>query len=294
MVCWREGRISLTDLSRLAARLDDVDYSDGVGDDDGFEAQLQAAFEEIEYRRAACYEAYPFCIGYQGQTLHLMHDPNNVGHKIYKFLLLATRLNMGPNADRRHGDVDGTAIFEQLSAAVARGYLGRGAESLVFGVTSDSTGFEQKINDLCQRINEGSGYRARERSERSSRGRPRDGKLDVVAWKPFADDLPGKLIGFGQCKTGTSYKDTLTQLQPGAFRDKWLSGPIAVDPVRMFFVAEALSTDPGERSDMAIDGGIMFDRCRIAEFSADVEDEVLLNLEFWANAAASAHELPVH
>lgn len=293
MICWRDGEVSLTEITRLATRQEDVDYSGGVGNEDEFEGPLQDTFDEIQYRLASCDHAYPFQSSFHGQTLRPIYDPENVGHSVYKFLLLATRLDMRADRQRFQDGLDGTRIFEQISADVAKEYLGVGAESLVFGEQSGSSGFGQKVNDLCRQLNEGLGYRSSPPSSRISSNSPNDGKLDVVTWKPFRDNLPGKLIGFGQCKTGTSYKNTLTQLQPGAFRDKWMKGPIAVPPIRMFFVAEALSTDPHERSNMSIDGGLTFDRCRIAEFSAEVEQEVVTDLERWTNAAASANGLPL-
>ena len=50
----------------------------------------------------------------------------------------------------------------------------------------------------------------------------KDGKLDIVVWRRFADGRPGQLIGFGQCKTGTSWPDDLTKLQPEGFCAKWM------------------------------------------------------------------------
>ena len=51
----------------------------------------------------------------------------------------------------------------------------------------------------------------------------KDDKLDIVVWKSFADKNVSKLIGFGQCKTGMTWRNdnSLTQLSPSAFCKKF-------------------------------------------------------------------------
>ena len=118
-----------------------------------------------------------------------------------------------------------------------------------------------------------------------------DGRLDVVAWIPFGDELPGKLIGFGQCKTGTNYRDDLTELQPDGFVQKWMRSSLIVPPVRMFFVSEALGTTPEERFEDSVDAGLLFDRCRIVDLSNGVDEEVLQAVQQWTSAAAVANDI---
>ena len=141
------------------------------------------------------------------------------------------------NSNREYVGIDGTHLLEELASEAAREYLGDRAESMVFGTAAGSN-FQGKVSDLCKRIKDGDGF------YRRSSALPLDDKLDVVAWKHFADQLPEKLIAFGQCKTGTNYNDTLTQLQPDVFCKNWLLSPPALTPMRMFFVAEAVVPDP--------------------------------------------------
>ena len=173
--------------------------------------------------------------------------------------------------DRIQASIDGTQLFEKLAAEVAREYFGDRSKSLVFGAKSDSSNFELKVNDLCDQIREGGGFVSTDLDDTNVK----DGKLDVVVWKPFTDGLPGKLVGFGQCKTGTHYRDSITQLQPDAFCSKWMHRDPAVPLVRMFFVAEALALSEGSRRNMSIDAGLLFDRCRIIDFSSGVGEGVI-------------------
>ena len=114
----------------------------------------------------------------------------------------------------------------------------------------------------------------------------KDGRLDVVVWKHFSDRLAGKLVAFGQCKTGTDYQNTLTQLQPDSFCKKWMRSFPALTPVRMFFVAEALPQ--GTWYNYVADSGLLFDRCRIVDFSNQVSPQVSARVEAWTAAAARA------
>ena len=135
-------------------------------------------------------------------------------------------------------------------------------------------------------MEEGGGFLNRDEAPPNQR----DGKLDVVAWKHFADRLPGKLIAFGQCKTGTNYRDTLTQLQPDSFCRKWLHSSPALTPVRMFFLAEAISRLQWYST--ASDVGLLFDRCRMVDFCDEVSPEVLKKVTIWTETAANDVELP--
>ena len=215
--------------------------------------------------------------------IHSSCQPGAGNHKhiIYKYLLLATRLNM--NTNHKHANIDGTNLFEELASEAAREYLGARAESIVFGTAAGSN-FPGKVNDLCKRIKVGDRYCKR------SNASPRDGKLDVVAWKHFADRLPEKLIAFGQCKTGTNYERDLTQLQPDVFCNSWLLSPPALTPMRMFFVAEAVSRLGWDS--VSSKAGLLFDRCRIVDFCDDISEGVLKKVTTWTEAAAKVNELP--
>ena len=284
LVCWKDNITSTTVLSADLGRLEENDYSEGVPEEEEAPQIVEEAYLEIERREEACRYGYPFVVGEQGYTLQASQEVGNYKHIIYKYLLLATRLNM--KDDREHAGIDGASLFEELSSEAARKYLGARAESIVFGTAAGEADFPRKVNDLCKRIKEGDGYVNR------SEGPPReqDGKLDIVAWKHFKDWLPGKLIAFGQCKTGTNYKDELTQLQPDSFCRKWVRSPLILTPVRMFFVAEALSRSRWVNT--AYDAGLLFDRCRIVDFCDGISEDVLEKVKAWTEAAAKANELP--
>ena len=287
LTCWKDSATSATALSRSLARLEENDYSDGVPEEDEIDRRVEEAYAEIERRQEASGDGYPFMIGDPGLTLQASQDTDNPRHVIYKYLLLATRLNM--KDDRVHAGIDGALLLEELSAEAAREYFGDRAKSIVFGTAADNNRFPDKVNDLCYQLGEGGGF---SNNYELRFTRVRDGKLDVVVWNPFTDGLPGKLIGFGQCKTGTYYENELTQLQPDVFRDMWMRSPLVVLPVRMFFLAEALASAGGGSIYTSRRAGLLFDRCRIIDFCNEVNKDVIAKVRKWTEAAAKAVELP--
>lgn len=278
LVCWRDGSTSYNAIRSDLGRLDENDYSGGVPEEDKVDSVVDGAYREVEQRRVACRGGYPFKITSPGYTLKLIGD--NVNHRgiVYLYLLLATRLNM--KNSRLHSGIDGSLLLEHVAADTACEYFGARAESMVFGHDSSGVGFADRINNLCSRLQEGAGFHG------GATPTANDGKLDIAAWTHFTDGLPGKLIAFGQCKTGTHYRDTLTQLQPDSFCNKWLRSSPAISPLRMFFVAEALSRVRWYET--ASDAGLLFDRCRIVDFCDQVQDDVLERVARWTGAAAGS------
>lgn len=279
-VCWRDDTSSMTQLLRDLGRLSENDYTDGVPEEEPIDRVVEEAFSEIERRKEACRAGYPFVLGNKGYTIRSAAKTGNAKQIIYKYLLLATRLDMKEN--RSHAGIDGALLFENLASDATRSYFGTRSESLVFGTSAKDTDFAAKVDALCQRINEG----VRFENKNQSPPRERDGKLDVVVWTPFPDGMPGKLIAFGQCKTGTEYKDKLTQLQPDSFCRKWFYSSPVLTPLRMFVVAEALPQN--HWYSIASDAGLLFDRCRIVECCDNLSPDVLANVETWTEAAAAS------
>lgn len=284
LLCWKQETVSMSELAQALGRLAENDYSEGVPEEEDIPSDVEEAFQEIEARMLSCGGGYPFEIGDAGNFLYRVPYDENHQHLVYTYLLLATRLNMNENRD--HAGTNGTQLLELLSSEVARKYLGNRAKSLVFGTAEDAGDFPGKINSLCQALGEGGGFAGQVGRDRQKK----DDKLDVVAWKPFSDQREGKLIAFGQCKTGTSWKDTVSQLQPDNFCKKWfLTQPTHI-PVRMFFVSEALSSV--EWRNECMDAGLLFDRCRIVDFTEDINADLTANLRNWTRAAGEATDLP--
>ena len=259
--------------------LDDHYYPDGVPEDDELEPKIADTLSEIDRRCLSCGTRYPFTLGRHGYvvTLNPVLDENT--REIYTFLLLTTRLDM--SGQRIKNDTDGALLFEELSAYIGRNYFGERADFYLFGTASHESNFKGKIATLIERMGEG---RCFENRDEASPNRNKDDKLDVVVWKSFSDNSPGKLIGFGQCKTGTHWKTNLTVLNPDSFCRKWFRDQPTVPPVRLFFISESILRDRWYAH--ASDGGILFDRCRIMDYLPikEVPPSFLSKIKAWNRA----------
>ena len=282
--CLRQSSVSKTELSQLLGRLEENDNSDGVPEQDQIDTYIEGAYKEIERRKIVCKDGYPFN-WLEHKSLTLCRDLSNPKHTIYLYLLLTTRLNMKNR--RSFSDIDATHLFEELAEQVAQRYFGERAESMLFGHRKGGPIFEERVNMLCARLNEGGGFRNPDIAQPTAK----DDKLDVVVWKSFTDGLPSKLIGFGQCKTGTSYLDSISELQPDVFCGNWMREQPILKPIRMFFITESLSSS--SRNKRAREAGLLFDRSRIIDYSDEITDNVLHPIETWTRVAVAEEILSI-
>jgi len=256
-------------LGALRRRAGDV-AGDGAARARRLEAAADDAFAELHDRGRACAGAHPFRL--DGQAVEATRGANRAP---YTFLLLlgAFGAAAGPPG------LDGASLFEEVCAAAGAAFLGgrrAGARSLVFGAPrrGSPAGFRAAVDHLCEAIGEGGGCRPRIRLRHQ-----RDAKLDVVVWRPFPDRRAGKVIAFGQCATGRLWADKLDELQPRAFGALWLREPLSVEPLRLFFVP--FRVDRGRWEEAAFRGGVLFDRCRIAAYGAELEPGVRERCHEW-------------
>lgn len=279
---------SLQDLVRALRRsgttdalVDDVDDDDGTAyasDPRSEKSQTAAedAFSEVEERRTACaatseLSLYPFAV----EDAYITADAG-AQHNIYLFLLLLSACGKDAGPD----DMNGEALFEDLCAEALKAYFGGDpqADAVVFGFPRLvlPAGFRDAVNDLCDKVGEGGTCR-----DRPTRKDQKDAKLDIVAWRSFSDGRSGKLIGFGQCATGSNWRDKLTELLPDNFCDMWLTEPLAVKPVRAFFVPYRI--EKSRWLGTCVAAGIVFDRCRIAGSLHSPSEELVSRCEAWVD-----------
>ncbi|MCB5288504.1 MAG: hypothetical protein LHW64_12000 [Candidatus Cloacimonetes bacterium] len=267
--------MSLNEMRASFAMPSDEISADGAcSDDDVVMEKLEDALREIFERNVSCNGTYPFNIDINS----LNYISTDYKADIYIFLLLATRLNM--QVDKIQNEEDGTKLFEQLCAEIAKNYFGQHSKSIVFG-TGQAGGFREKVNDLFTMINSKAVYKDPD----GSTGRQKDAHLDVVTWIPFSDKKGGQLLAMGQCKTGTTWEGMLPELNPDDFFSNFATKqPYVKHPVRLFFVAEYFSNYKWEERSRA--AGIIFDRCRIMEFLPEsISASLLESINKWKNAA---------
>lgn len=287
-------RASETDLIASFDRREDED-------EDEFEGPVLQAFEELELRqkhlgRFAQY--YPFRLE---RTSLAFRGKLNEQSLLYLFLLLATRLNM--RDDRRHAGLDGAALFESFSCEVARNFWSGSrstsddlVDAFVFGTsrsqlaswddeaTIGQSTFGLAVTQLCERLGEGGSFRPKTADPIYAK----DDRVDVVVARSFSDKRVGRLLAFGQCKTGTHWRGELPRLKPEAFCRKWLDITPPATPLALFFLSDRVA---GNLYNESADGGILFDRCRALDYAGRLPAQLRKACARWTRMALKKYGL---
>ncbi len=282
--CWQSARTSKRNLASDMGRLDENDYSsEGVPEEDASYQKLDAVFDEIGRRQMACGEGYPFCIDPSGHVLRLRAPAERDIFILYKYLLLATRLNM--NRHRVQAAINGTALFEIVAAEGGpKLFWAAGRISRVWGATGITHALPTELISsvrVWERVAAFPVWIRRYLGSGMANWISSSGSILPIACRE-------RLIAFGQCKTGSSH-DT-NELHPNAFCERWILQPIPVKPLRLFLVAEAMRRDQWPA--LSISNGLQFDRCRIVDCGEEIDSHVMEQVRCWTSTAASTHDLP--
>lgn len=282
LLAWVRKAVSTREIVALLGREGEAEPNQGCDDvDDEAADALGDVMNEIERRKTACRDRYPFAVDTAGNVLRYRSTGRVDYDRLYGYLLLSTRLNM--TAARNHAGIDGSLLLEEVSASALRQYLGADrAQSMVFGTATGSANFPGRVTELCRLLREANGFRAFDPGPVHAN----DDKLDVVAWLPFADQFPCQVIVFGQCKTGTTWSGQLGQLRPDAFITKWVDGHMLHEPIRAFCISEA--SDRTRWGGYAAEAGLLFDRCRLVDCCDELDRDLSGRISRWNKAALSS------
>lgn len=276
------NKISLLDLIKTPLLVSDEIEVKGIEDDtDKLTNKADEIALEIRYRGSICKGLYPFYL--TDNDYSLVYNPENtLADLIYRFLLLATRVNMSTH--RIQANLDGALIFEELSAVIALNYFGDNAQVDILGTSkSQAGGFREKLRNVVTKMGEGGAIHQNEGH------RPQDENVDLIVWKGFSDKLPSKMIAFGQCKTGTSWSDKLSELNTESFCKIWFTRQPVLTPVRLFFAAQYFPKHIWEVR--AYEAGLVFDRFRIIDYlPKEVDEDLLIKVRAWVIAVTQLYK----
>lgn len=271
-----EGMYSLESArSFFCKESDEINFNGVDDDDDKIRNRLTAVFCELVRRERNSAGHYPFVIQ-ETSLLKINVQCGELVRDVYKYLLYATRVNMNQYRRFGEGGKDASLLFEKLSRNICECYFGSGAKSMVLG-TSENRSFKDKVKELLHRLN----YRATYKDPIGSNGHQKDVGVDVVVWNPFYDKKDSMLIGFAQCKTGTSWNTMAPTLNPVDFFRNYSTYQPTSDPIKMFFVSEAIS-ESEQWEERTRKTGILFDRVRIMSLlPTELDSEIIADIREW-------------
>ena len=267
-----DGNSSRGDLER-ALRRASLFQSARNDESNAIEEVLLQVFLELEERAASTGDAYPFEIA--GGTLRVRGRAEAFAP--YIFCLVLSYVKWSP---KKGAIVDPWKLFEELSCRAAGHYM-RGDVFWFAGRRSGekpkskrgkhSTVFQQGIQGLCSALGEGQGFKEQPTLNRQ------DDKVDLIAWRDFADKRASKLVMFGQCAGGHNWTGKTAELQPERFWDQWMQDGKISPLIRSFYMPHRIPR--AEWAFRARSAGILFDRCRIA-FWTGMADDILKDRRF--------------
>jgi hypothetical protein len=277
----KERQVSLFNVMRAPLLVADETEVNGIEDDsDKFNERADEISSEITRRIGLAPKRYPFSVTDKGYVIQFQSE-GSPAHWVYQFLLFSTRLQM--TKEKVQSGLDGTLLFERLCAEVAKEFFGENTEVEVIGTSRTNIGgFRSKLSHLTKRMREGGDI------HQHPGFKPQDDNVDVVLWKGFTDQKPSQLIAFGQCKTGTSWSDRLSELNTDAFCKTWFTRQPVLTPLRMFFCAQYFPEDIW--LPRANEAGLVFDRFRIIDYLPEQPNATLMEeIKSWCLAAAARY-----
>jgi hypothetical protein len=273
----KNGSISLLGLIKMPLRVSDELTINGTEDDtDKFNNKIDEIASEIRNRILNTRNQYPFELLNRDYTLSFIKN-DSLYCWVYRFLLLSTRLNM--TSHKIQNGLDGTRLFESLSAEITLSFFGENSNVDILGTSkADVGGFREKLSNISKRMGEGG------QIHKNDGYQPQDDNIDVIAWKGFSDKKASQIIAFGQCKTGTSWQDKLSELNVDSFCKTWFSQQPVLTPTRMFFCAQYFPKEIWRPR--ANEAGLVFDRFRIIDYLPnEIDNKLLINIKSWCSAA---------
>lgn len=262
----------------------------GIGDDDDYEIDedesnqnfLTETLGIIDARSHWCGGNYPFEA--DAQTIRMKYATDDMQSLVYTFLLLATRERMDIN--RIAAGIDGAALFERLSAQVLKNYFGEGSHVSVFGTGNEiHKSFEEKLKLFLSDIGE-QGYSVINGSIDPAQ---KDGGIDLYVYIPFMDKKKGQFIGFGQCKTGSSWNSVLGLMRPNTL-NSYISPALVFTPISLYMLSDTIPLKKWENLSRR-SGGFIFDRCRLMNWlPKDLDSQILSDIRKWNEAVIERHK----
>ena len=95
LLAWQKGSASAREIIAYLGRLDDNQDNAGCDDnEDETTNELDGVMIELGRRSNACGQGYPFTLELAGSVLRHVPGASEARSDVYRYLLLATRLNM--------------------------------------------------------------------------------------------------------------------------------------------------------------------------------------------------------
>ncbi|MYA34835.1 MAG: hypothetical protein F4164_03095 [Gemmatimonadales bacterium] len=273
-----DGQSSPADIVNAADIEAESEYHDVDEEMRGHESIADAALRRIATRLDVLEEAYPFELDFTAGILSL--DVNKLdlpGTAYVLSLLLANLRSVSPLLQdfERYPSPDEVDAwrrwFQYYATAAVAGEIGGSAWSFGFP-RPDGSGFIAKLEEIWRTLKDG-----RVSADASAPSSPKDGEIDVLAWKETRDGLPGFLLVAAQVATGADWKSkSIKRDVNSVFKNRWFAKRQPVTEMIAYHVIPFALADEGVRDDVLVVGNLLHRLRvprRVADASTLVSDE---------------------
>lgn len=232
----------------------------------GIETPINFLFLEIGRRRRIAGQAYPLKIDESFIKFDI-----TANSEFYKFLLLISI--DGPMRARRGGYKEVDEIFDKIVCAALKKYFGDGTDGLRFGWPV-SDGRPKKFNEALEWLSEkirvpvGSGIPPKN---------AKDGGVDIVVWKPFADPKSAFLVALAQCTMQSEWfgkaRDIIVNV--------WNSRLDNAGVLTILAIPFTIPADYEKWDELRRTVNIVFDRFRLAQMLGNCDVSPFNEMAHW-------------
>lgn len=248
------SRLRQATESDLRGMLDLQDDSADVQDqselDERAEGIIDSVFDELGHRRLAAGSGYPFELNDWATSLKTCRDGLSTAHNVYLFCLLVSQLRYKALiASAVFDDFEDAVpeLFQQCSNVAAGAFVS--GQSMSFGSPRpDHSGFLQALQETYRRLGEGTPVL---QAPTGVSTQTKDGGVDIIAWRPWPDRLPGKLYLVGQCASGRNWRSKSVMGALPAFHGDWFTSLPSSPPIAAMFIPFPAERDYAPRSGTA-------------------------------------------
>jgi hypothetical protein len=272
----RVGFSTLVSAFDLSKERQPEDIAEGDTSDEDLMLSVQG---EIVSRRKVIGTDYPFRIEENGQSMHLVADLSETGAAYLLCLFLSHAKDRTVIPKRLAPKITNSVrdLFQACATVAAGGFVQGPAIS--FGwPRPNKTKFLKALHIAYELFGDGTPVK---RPRPAASKNVKDDGIDVIAWRPAEDRLPGTPYLLGQAASGEDWVDKSVVADSKHFHDYWFErrpGSPHQDAMFIPFCLEAVGTDPATSYEDVLKDhmqglcyrhGIVFYRYRIAQFVAD-------------------------
>jgi hypothetical protein len=274
-----DGRIGFGTLVS-ASDLSKEDQPEDIAEDDTSDEDLVFSVQsEIEWRRKLIGADYPFQIDDKGQSMQLAADITDTGAAYLLCLFLSHAKDRTIISKRFAPKITNKVrdLFQACATVAAGGFVQGTAIS--FGwPRPNKTSFLKTLHRVYKLFGDGTPVK---RPRPAASKAVKDDGIDVIAWRPSIDGLPGTQYLLGQVASGGDWVDKSVVADSKHFHKYWFEiqpGCQHQDAMFMPFCLEPVDADPAASYEDVLKDhmqslgyryGNVFYRYRVAKFVGD-------------------------